>query len=128
VKIKTRWNTRIYNVDFLNATFNNISVISWRSVLLVEETGIYNYLWSQCLSPLMFEFHSWRGVQHYVIKFVSDFWQVGSFLPILRFPVNAYEKTQIMFWTLWCSSSQKLFLIIRLSNLLILITFYILTQ
>jgi hypothetical protein len=22
-----------------NATFNNISVISWRSVLLVEETG-----------------------------------------------------------------------------------------
>ena len=24
---------------FNNATFNNISVISWRSVLLVEETG-----------------------------------------------------------------------------------------
>jgi hypothetical protein len=24
----------------LNATFNNISVISWMSVLLVEETGI----------------------------------------------------------------------------------------
>jgi hypothetical protein len=23
----------------LNATFNNISVLSWRSVLLVEETG-----------------------------------------------------------------------------------------
>jgi hypothetical protein len=23
----------------LNATFNNISVISWQSVLLVEETG-----------------------------------------------------------------------------------------
>jgi len=23
----------------LNATFNNISVVSWRSVLLVEETG-----------------------------------------------------------------------------------------
>jgi hypothetical protein len=30
----------------LNATFNNISVISWQSVLLVEETGIpgENYL------------------------------------------------------------------------------------
>ena len=26
----------------LNATFNNISVISWRSVLLVEETGEYS--------------------------------------------------------------------------------------
>ena len=24
----------------LNATFNNISVLSWRSVLLVEETGV----------------------------------------------------------------------------------------
>jgi hypothetical protein len=24
----------------LNATFNNISVISWRTVLLVEETGL----------------------------------------------------------------------------------------
>jgi hypothetical protein len=24
----------------LNATFNNISIISWRSVLLLEETGI----------------------------------------------------------------------------------------
>jgi hypothetical protein len=24
----------------LNATFNNISVISWRSVLLVEEAGV----------------------------------------------------------------------------------------
>jgi len=24
-----------------NTTFNNISVISWRSVLLVEETGVH---------------------------------------------------------------------------------------
>jgi hypothetical protein len=27
-------------VMVLNATFNNISVISWRSVLLVEESGV----------------------------------------------------------------------------------------
>jgi hypothetical protein len=27
-------------VMVINATFNNISVISWRSVLLVEETGV----------------------------------------------------------------------------------------
>jgi hypothetical protein len=26
--------------QFFNTTFNNISVISWRSVLLVEETGV----------------------------------------------------------------------------------------
>ena len=25
----------------LNATFNNISVISWRSILLVGETGVH---------------------------------------------------------------------------------------
>jgi hypothetical protein len=36
----------IYTTDFMdwfmvfNATFNNISVISWWSVLLVEETGV----------------------------------------------------------------------------------------
>jgi len=31
----------IWLVDFMvfNATFNNISAISWQSVLLVEETG-----------------------------------------------------------------------------------------
>ena len=27
-------------VVVFNATFNNISVISWRSVLLVDETGV----------------------------------------------------------------------------------------
>ena len=29
-----------YRVREFNATSNNISVISWRSVLLVEETGV----------------------------------------------------------------------------------------
>jgi len=28
------------SVMVLNTTFNNISIISWRSVLLVEETGV----------------------------------------------------------------------------------------
>ena len=30
----------IVRVMVFNVTFNNISVISWRSVLLVEETGV----------------------------------------------------------------------------------------
>jgi len=34
-----------------------------------------------------FEFWSGRGVQHYVIKFVSDLRQVGVFLRILWFPL-----------------------------------------
>ena len=29
-----------FRIMVFNATFNNISVISWRSILLVEETGI----------------------------------------------------------------------------------------
>jgi hypothetical protein len=31
---------RRVRVMVFNATFNNISVISWRAVLLVEETGV----------------------------------------------------------------------------------------
>jgi hypothetical protein len=42
------WRKKVYSLkmyrwfDFMvfNATFNNISVISWQSVLLVEETGV----------------------------------------------------------------------------------------
>jgi hypothetical protein len=33
-----------------------------------------------------FESRSGRGVQHYVIKFVSDLRQVGGFLRVLMFP------------------------------------------
>jgi hypothetical protein len=33
-----------------------------------------------------FESRSGRGVQHYVIKFVSDLWQISGFLRALRFP------------------------------------------
>jgi hypothetical protein len=32
-------NTNMVMVMVFNATFNNISVLSWRSVLLMEETG-----------------------------------------------------------------------------------------
>jgi hypothetical protein len=35
----TQWFGLVWFMVF-NATFNNISVISWRSVLLVEETGV----------------------------------------------------------------------------------------
>jgi len=47
---------------------------------------IYNYLCNQYLSPLMLWDPSGRGVQHYVIKFVSDLRQVGGFLRVLQFP------------------------------------------
>jgi energy-converting hydrogenase Eha subunit E len=37
--IFNHYDTFRLGVMVFNATFNNISVISWRSVLLVEETG-----------------------------------------------------------------------------------------
>jgi hypothetical protein len=37
--IRHQGTRRLYCLMVFNATFNNISVISWRSVLLVEETG-----------------------------------------------------------------------------------------
>ena len=42
-KDKKIWVEFSHNLDWLmvfNATFNNITVLSWRSVLLVEETGV----------------------------------------------------------------------------------------
>ena len=36
-----------------------------------------------------------RGVQHYVIKFVSDLRQVGGFLRVLRFPPSIKLTTTI---------------------------------
>jgi hypothetical protein len=32
--------TKRFRIVMFNATFNNIAVISWQSVLLVEETGV----------------------------------------------------------------------------------------
>jgi hypothetical protein len=42
-----------------------------------------------------FESRSWRGVQHYVIKFASDLRQVGGFPRVLRFPLPIKLTTMI---------------------------------
>ena len=56
------------------------------------DSWIYNYMCNQCLAinttvvnsnPVQYEVYS---IQHYVIKFVCDLRQVGSFLRVLRFP------------------------------------------
>jgi hypothetical protein len=41
----------------LNATFNNISVISWRSVLLVDETNLIK-IRSTHLLPIFYRLHA----------------------------------------------------------------------
>jgi hypothetical protein len=64
-----------------NVTFNNISVISWQSVLLVEETGV---LGTQLR----------RGVFDTTLsdKFVSDLRQVGRWFSPST-PVSSTNKT-----------------------------------
>jgi hypothetical protein len=47
------------------------------------------------------ESRSGRGVQHYVIKFVSDLRQVGGFLRVLRFPppiskTDSHDRIEIL--------------------------------
>jgi len=48
-------------VMMLNATFNNISVISWRLVLLREETGVQREYHRPAASH-------WQTLSHYVLS------------------------------------------------------------
>jgi len=48
-------------VVMFNATFNNISAISWRSVLLVEESGVFGENHRPGASH-------WQTLSHYVVS------------------------------------------------------------
>ena len=52
-------------VMVFNATFNNISAISWRSVLLVEETGVPGEYQRPAASY-------WQTLSHYVVSSTSS--------------------------------------------------------
>jgi hypothetical protein len=52
------------------------------SINLLIEKLVVKYRLHMC----EFESGSGRGVQHYVIKFVSDLQQISGFLWVLRFP------------------------------------------
>jgi hypothetical protein len=56
------------------------------------------------------EFESWseRGVQHYVIKFVSDLRQVGGFLWVLRFRLKNYYATDAVEFILQSDHNNKI--------------------
>jgi hypothetical protein len=64
-------------VRVFNATFNNISVLPMQSVHITTKVVSSN--------PVHDEVYS---LQHYVIKFVSDLWQVSVFLQELWFPIT----------------------------------------
>ena len=47
-------------------------------LLPMQSVHVYHYC--------VLEYRSGQGVQHYVIKFVSDLRQVGGFIRVLRLP------------------------------------------
>ena len=60
VIIQMTFNKMVWFMVF-NATFHNISVISWRSILLVEETGV---LWENHRPAAS----HWQTLRHYVVS------------------------------------------------------------
>jgi hypothetical protein len=99
-------NVKIILFMVFNATFNNISVISWQSVLLVEKTGVpektielsqvidklYHIMLTTSLSPIRCGFvHGFvnykKGAfdsQPQVIKFTSCLPMIGGSLRVLQ--------------------------------------------
>jgi hypothetical protein len=55
-----------------------------------------------------FESRPGQGIQHYVIKFVSDLRHVGGFLRVLRFPppISVYVQQDIMAHTVKVTINQ----------------------
>ena len=80
----------VYFVAFRNISFRFVSFrfvrcvsISFRS-LVQPYNNSYRDKPTITLKSCEFESRSGRGVQHYVIKFVSDLRQVGGFLRVLH--------------------------------------------
>jgi hypothetical protein len=68
-------------VMVFNATFNNISVISWRQNMCIR----LRYP-QDCITTKVVRSIPVYSIQHCLTKFVSDLWQLGGFLKVVRFP------------------------------------------
>jgi hypothetical protein len=68
-----------------NATLNNISVISRRSVLLVEQLLVQSLSINTKVVSSNLGYGEVYSIKHYMIKLVSDLRQVAGFLRVLRF-------------------------------------------
>ena len=58
---KVCYQKRVFLLVWFNATFNNTSVISWRSVLLVEETGVLTKIHQPAASH-------WQTLSHNIVS------------------------------------------------------------
>jgi len=93
-----------------DATFNNISVISWRSVLLVEETGVVG----ENHRPFFFFFNQWalsRWGWLFVFFFfyyckIGDHRCLNFFFILKDFYICLIEEKK-MFSAVWRSKTMK---------------------
>ena len=85
---RTEWMYIIHKCPFIKPPLYCNEGLSW---LWLYGSWIYKYMCNQCLSPLKL----WVPIllvmictryNMYVIKFVSDFWQICGFLRVLWFP------------------------------------------
>ena len=105
-----------------NATFNNISAISWRSVLLVEETRVpgENY-WPfvshwQTYHIMLYRWHlAWVGFELTILVVIGTDC-IGILKSNYRFLENYYQ--QIMGYLRWKCSDSVVFLFFILSIIL----------
>jgi hypothetical protein len=96
-----------------NATVNNISIILWRSVLLVEEIGVRDRTVIGCTTNCVISSYHHQvlssnsahgevySIKYYVIKLVSDLQHVGCFIQVFRFPPPIKLTTTIQLKYFW---------------------------
>jgi len=84
-----------------NATFNNISVISWRSVLLVEETGVPREIYRPVASH-------WQTLSHIVVSSTPGHELVELFLSWICMKSLPLEIYQSIIYQYTCMSFPRI--------------------
>ena len=110
-----------YTVYYIDLTFL-FTLIRRIIKELVVHCQMLQLLWNQCLSPLtlwvwiLFMY----SIQHYVIKFVSNLWQVDSFLWVLWFPppikADCHDITEILLKVALSSINQTINYVFHCNN------------
>ena len=85
----------IVRVMAFNATFNNISVISWRSVLLVEKIGVHGQ------KPPTLAASHWQTLSHNVVSSTSHLGELTALVVIGTDCIGSCKSTTIWSQPRW---------------------------